>query len=420
MIHTTELIPGVTLTCCRDHRFKQGCISLHILRMMGREAGANALIPAVLLRGTQVHRDLRAITQHLDTLYGASVGAQVHRLGDYQSTGFYCAFMDERFALPGDRVLEPMVRFLEEVLLQPLIRDGGFLPEIVESEKKNLIATIESELNDKRSYAMGRLLRTMCSGDSFSLPRLGEKQQVEKITPRELYDHYRRILRESPINLFYAGSSDPQRIAGLLQPLFSRLEREYAPLPPSGPFRGGQESHLVEQMEVTQGKLCLGFTTSITNLSPEFPAMQLFNTIFGGGFSNKLFKTLREEQSLCYYAGSAYYSSKGIMTVSAGIDFDKETRSREEILRQLQLCREGNITPDELSMAKETILSSLRGVHDSLGGMENYYANRNIAGPRLTLEEHMAAVEAAAVQDVVAAANTVRLHSTYFLKGGSQ
>ena len=97
----------------------------------------------------------------------------MRRVGDYQTTGLYCGFMDDRFALPGDRVLAPMLRFLEEILLDFPTEGEGFLPAFVEGEKKNLISTIDSELNDKRTYAMGKLLKTMCRGDSFGLPRLG-------------------------------------------------------------------------------------------------------------------------------------------------------------------------------------------------------------------------------------------------------
>ena len=421
MIEKLQLLPGVSLSCYRDTRFKQGCLSFHMIRMMsGDEAASNALLPSVLLRGTRQHPDLRSVTEHLDTLYGASISAQVQRLGDYQSTGFYCGFMDDRFALPGDRVLEPMIRFLGEILLEPLTRDGAFLPEIVAGEKKNLIATIESELNDKRVYAMNRLLKTMCRGDSFSLPRLGEKEQVTAITPESLYTHYRRVLRESPIHIFYVGSSDCAHVARLLQPVLARLDRTPVSLPESLPFRGGEQSHLTETLEVAQGKLCMGFTTSVSNRSPEFPAMQLFNSIFGAGMTSKLFTVVREQMSLCYSVGSGYYGSKGIMTVSAGIDFDKEELTRREILHQLQLCRDGAITEAELKAAKAALLSSLRSVHDSPGAIENYYAARDIAGTPFTVAEYMAAVEAATVSDVVAAANTVTLHSSFFLKGGSQ
>ena len=418
MIEKTELLPGITLRCCRDSRFKQGCLSFQLVRQMdGNEAHFNALIPAVLLRATNTHPDLRSITEHLDQLYGASVSTLVRRVGDYQTVGLYCGFMDDRFALPGEQVLSGMTAFLTELLLESPVQDGGFLPDIVEGEKKNLIATIDSELNDKRAYAMSRLMKTMCSRDSFGLPRLGEKEQVAAITPRQLYDHYQKILRESPIQIFYVGSAESAEIARMLQPLAVKLGSRSGILMPQTPFRDEGGKDVTESMDVSQGKLCMGFATSITNRDPEFPAMQLLNTIFGAGMTSKLFMNVRERLSLCYSVGSGYYGSKGIVTVAAGIDFDKEQLTREEILRQLAACKNGNISQEELTAAKEALLSSLRATHDSPGAIEGYYATAALSGMGLSPAEYMAAVEAVELSQVVAAARSVTLHSTYFLKG---
>ncbi len=421
MIQTFPLFPGITLRCCRDTRFKQGCLSFQIVRPMCSEENAmNALLPSVLLRGTRQHGDLRAITNRLDELYGASVSAVVRRVGDYQTTGLYCGFMDDRFALPGDRVLEPMLDFLRELLLESPVENGGFLTSFVESEKKNLIATIESELNDKRIYAMGKLLRTMCREDTFGLPRLGDKEQVAAIDPAALYAHYQKILRESPIEIFYVGSAEEEQVASLLTPLLSRLARNYVNLNPQTGFHTCDGSNLSETMEVSQGKLCMGFVTPITNRTAEFPAMQMLNTIFGSGMTSKLFMNIREKMSLCYSIGSGYYGSKGIVTVSAGIDFDKEELTRQEVLRQLSACQAGDITDEELTAARQAILSSLRATHDSPGAIEGYYATAAISGMKMTPQEYMAAVEAVTREQVVAAANSLTLHTTYFLKGGSQ
>ena len=421
MIELIELLPGVELRCCRDGRFKQGCLSFQFVRPMDKaEAARNALLPSVLLRGTNAHPTLRAITEHLDTLYGASVSTLVRRVGDYQTTGLYCGFMDDRFALPGDRVLAPMVAFLGELLLDSPLKDGAFLPEFVEGEKKNLIATIESELNDKRAYAMGRLLKTMCREDTFGLPRLGETEQVAAIQPDELYHHYCKILRESRIQIFYVGSAQPETLRELLMPLVSKLGRSYVNLPAQTAFSDTEGSHTSEEMDVSQGKLCMGFTTSITNRDKEFPAMQLMNTIFGAGMTSKLFMNVREKLSLCYNVGSGYYGTKGIVTVSAGIDFDKEQQTREEILRQLAACQEGHITPEELTAAKESVLSSLRSTHDTPGAIEGYYATAALSGMAMTPKQYMDALEAVTLEQVAAAARTVKLHSSFFLKGVSQ
>ena len=119
-----------------------------------------------------------------------------------------------------------------------------------------------------------------------------------------------------------------------------------------------------------------------------------------------------EKLSLCYSVGSGYYGTKGLMTVSAGIDTDKEETARQEILAQLRSCKEGDISPQELTAAKEAILSSLRTIHDSPGNIEGYYSVATLSGRTMTPAEHAAAVAAVAEKD--------RYHSSFFVKGDGQ
>lgn len=414
-----QLLPGVTLHLFRDTRFKQGALSVQFLRPMCKEEAAlNALLPAVLLRGTEKHPDLRAITLRLDELYGAAVGALVRRIGDHQATGLYCSFMEDKFALPGEEILRPMVTFLEELLLRPVTKRGAFSREYVESEKTNLISTIQSEINDKRNYAAAQLLKIMCRRDSFGLPRLGSVKEVKAITAKALYRHYLQVLETSPLEIFYVGSADSRVLSDLFREMFGKIRRDPAALPPQTPFRPCEKSEKEEEMDISQAKLCLGFHTPITNCDDRFAAMQVLNTLFGSGMTSKLFMNVREKLSLCYAIGSSYYGAKGILTVSAGIDTEKEAVVREEIFRQLEACRTGDITREELDAAKAAILSSLRTVYDSPGAIENYHSTAALSGFSLTTEEYAARVSAVTVGDVCAAASSLTYHTGFFLKGG--
>ena len=419
MIQTTQLTPGVTLRYCPDSRFKKGAISIQLLRpMTNRENSLNALLPAVMLRGTQDHPDLRSITEHLDDLYGASISALVRRIGDIQTVGFYMSFMEDRFALDGDEILAPMIRFLEETMLRPLLENGVFPDSFVESEKKNLISTIESELNDKRAYAAGQMLRRMCEGDSFAVPRLGRTEDVAAITPEALYDHYLRILGSSPVEIFNVGSASMGEVAQLLTPLAQAIAQEPEPLSAQTMFTPQvPQSEFSEQMDVAQAKLSMGFTCAVNNQSSDFAAMQVFNAIYGAGMTSKLFLNVREKLSLCYYASSAYYGSKGIVTVSSGIDPENYQRAKDEILTQLEECQKGNITDKELAAGKKAIISSLRSTPDSPGSIEGYYATASISGLKWDLEEYIRRVEAVNVADVARAASTVKPHTVFLLKG---
>ena len=418
MIKTISLLPGITLRCFPDTRFKQASLSIQFLRKMDREeAPFNALLPAVLLRGCESAPDMRAITLKLDDLYGAAVGSQVRRVGDYQTTGLACGFMEDAYALEGDRILEPMIAFLQELLLQPVVENGAFRADYVDSEKKNLISAIESMRNNKRAYANAQLLRAMCKEDSFGIPQMGEAEQVAAITPQSLYGHYLKVLRESPVDIFYVGSAKPEAVAELLRPMFCRIDRHVTALPPQTPYHHSAPRDFSEKMDVAQGKLCMGYVTPITLRCPDFAAMQVLNTMLGAGMTSKLFMQVREKMSLCYDIGSVYHGSKGILLVSAGIDFDQEENVRSQTEHQLQLCREGSFTEEELLSAKEQLLTQLRATHDAPSSIESYYATAALSGLGMDTAEYMDAVQAVSGRDVCRAAQSLQLHSVFFLKG---
>lgn len=418
MIYTEVLQPGVTLRCFQDDRFKQGCMTLQFVREMNKqEASLNALVPVVLLRGTKTAPDLRAITRRLDDLYGAAVGPVVRRVGNYQTTGLSCGFIDDKYAMDGDRVLEPMVEFLGQLLLEPVTENGVFRADYVRSEKKNLIATLDAQKNNKRAYAGEQMLRKMCRKDSFGIPRLGTTAMVRKITPASAWEHYKKVLRESRLDIFYVGQAEPSVVAEALKPMLRKMERSYVNREIPQGFLSSRRGNFEERMDISQGKLAMGFTTDITIRTPEFPAMQVLNVLFGGGMTSLLFMNIREKLSLCYDIGSNFHGAKGILTVSAGIDCDKDTLVKEKVLEQLDICKKGKFTQEQLKAAKQALINSLQGVHDSPGAIESYYATGVLSGLGMTPEEYKQAVQQVTAKQVASAAKKLKLHTTYFLKG---
>lgn len=422
MEHRIELLPGVYLRMEHTTRFKTGIFSLSMLRPISRgESGKNALLANVLMRGTAKHPDIQSISRFLDRLYGASAGPLVRKNGEVQTCGFLMSFMEDRFALAGDRILESMVGFLGEVLLDPLTENGAFSELAVEGEKQNLINLIASEINDKRVYADKQMRKAMFGDDPAGISRLGEIADIQSITPRELYDHYCHILAHSPVEIFYSGGAEPEKVAQLFRRALAGLPRKELESVTIRGFRGpGEVKYLEQTMPVTQGKLSMGFVTGITCRDPGFPAMVVLNGVFGAGATSKLFLNVREKLSLCYYASSAYLSTKGILTVSSGIETGNYQRVKEEILRQLEACREGNITREELESAKKALCSSLESIGDSQGRMEDYYLFQVLTGFSMSAREYCRALEQVTVQQVQQAARGVHLDTIFFLKGDAK
>ena len=418
MIRTLELLPGVNLRVFPDDRFKQNCLSVQFVRPMTQgEAAYNALLPAVLLRGCQSAPDMRDIILRLDDLYGASMGALVRRIGDYQTTGMSCSFVSDRFALDGDKILVPMVAFLGDILLDPVLENGAFRPDYVEGEKKNLIATIQAQKNDKRTYCSTQMLRKMCACDSYGIPRLGDADAVAAITPEGLFAHYRKVLAESRVDICYVGQDMGEELETAIRNLFRGVKRSYVNPPAQTHFCSAGGGEHTEHMDIAQCKLAVGYSTEIDLRTGNFAAMQVCKTLFGGGMTSKLFMHVREKLSLCYDIGSSFYGSKGIVNVSAGIDPDKLDLVRQQIAAQLEAICSGDITDGELAAAKQSLISGLRGTHDSPGSIESYYSSAALSGMTMDPAQYIAAIEQVDKAAVSAAARTLKPDTVYILRG---
>ena len=102
---------------------------------------------------------------------------------------------------------------------------------------------------------------------------------------------------------------------------------------------------------------------------PDFAAIKVFNAIYGGSVTSKLFENVREKLSLCYYASSSCDMHKGIMLVSSGIEETKLAQAKGEILAQLEEIRRGNVSAAELDAARKAVASDLRALTDSCGAL---------------------------------------------------
>ena len=418
MNHRTEILPGVYLTAVQSDKFKTGCFSLNLLRPMKKEeAAANALIPSVLLRGSETCPDIASISAKLDELCGASIGTLIRKKGEVQLVGFYCDYVQDEYV--DEPVFAPVMAFLAELLLNPRLENGAFPEAVVDSEKLNLENAMLSRINDKRTYAASQLIRTMCAGQPYGIPRIGDPDDLTEITAKSLYAHYRDLLATSRVELFYMGSLSPEAVTKVLQTALAELPRAEVFVPvgttPAPQARPVQEK--TERLDVTQGKLSLGFFTDITAKDPRYPALVLAATVFGGGATSKLFTNVREKMSLCYYASASFEKFKGVLSVSSGVEFSKLETAKTEILRQLEACKAGDITDDELESARGYLVSDLKIAMDSPGRLDDYYMGQILLEQDGTMEDLASAIARVTKQEAADAIQALRLDTIYALEG---
>ena len=412
----TKLVDGMYLTYLPARKFKTSLLSAQFVTPLAEEtASAYALLPAVLRRGTVTYPDMGALSARLDKLYGARIDYTVRKKGESQCVGFVASFIDDSFVPGGEYLLEPVAELLGELVCDPATERGRFVPAYFESEKTNLIDAIRSIINDKRDYADSRLLREMCAGEAYGIPRLGSEEDAERLRLRKLYAQYGKLIGASRLELFYSGSADRRRVEDALLSAFAALPRENIreTFPVQNHPARQEVLRVTEELDVTQGKLGMGFACG----SHDTAALLMGNTLFGGSSNSKLFLNVREKLSLCYYASSMYHRQKGIITVSSGIEFENYRKAYDEIMAQLDAVCNGDLEDWELDGARSTLLNAYASMGDSQGKLENFYLGQAATGQSETPEELAEQVRNVTPERVFNAMKSVELDTVYFLRG---
>ena len=421
----TELLPGVWLNHLRSDKFKTACLSVNLLTQLTREtASMNALLPYVLRRGCARYGDLEAIAARQDELYGAAVEPVVRRIGEIQCIGLYASIPESAF-LPGkEDVLRPACELLGELLLHPATRGGLLLPQYVDSEREKLLDALRSRINDKQGYAVQRCVEEMCCFEDYAAGRLGSVEEMKNVRYQKLSKHYRTLLQTSPIEIVCVGRADKARLADCLRDVLATLPRGEIDWEMGTEIRMNaledQPREVTEPMDVSQGKLVIGFRLGECMEDPDLAALAVFNGVFGCGSGSKLFTNVREKLQLCYFAGSMEDTHKGLLLAAAGLDFDKKEAVQAEILAQLEAIRRGEISDAELQAARAGACADLRAAEDSQGELEGFWLSQIVRGLDYGPAELAELCAEVTKEDVAAVAQSVDCDLIYFLCGSGE
>ena len=177
------------------------------------------------------------------------------------------------------------------------------------------------------------------------------------------------------------------------------------------------QQNINEKLNVTQGKLAIGFRTSTSINDTDMPAMQVFNSIFGSGAHSKLFNNVREKLSLAYYASSQLDKFKGLCIVNAGIEFENYQKALDETLVQLEDIKAGKISDLEFDSSINAIVNSYNSYLDDQFSLQLYYLDEEIAGTDMDISQRIDAIKSVTKNDVMHAAQKLKLDTVYFLTG---
>lgn len=379
---------------------------------------STALTPFVLRRGTVSYPETRAFREQLEQLYGAGFGFDVYKRGDYQIVHFRMDTINDSFVKSPESLLRSSFAFLGEAFTQPVLENGAFRKSYVQTERDTVRKKLESIVNDKIRYAAERCIEVMCKNEPYRLHPLGERKDLDGITPEDLYESYQKWLQESVLDLYVVGDTSLDEVKTLVEEHFKLNRTESRDYVPSITRTAANETQtVVEKLDINQGKLNMGLRSTITYGDDEYAAALLYNGILGGYPHSKLFVNVREKESLAYYASSRYDGHKGIATIQSGIEVQNFEKAVDIIRQQLDDMAKGAISDIEMTQTKAMIRNVIKEMQDSAFEMIAYDFNRTLSGRERTPDELLKQVEGIAVDDVKQAASAFSLDTIYFLKG---
>ena len=423
---TYNLANGIRLIFMPTTKFKTISMGLFLHQELKPDLAAlNALVPAVLQQGSRLYPDYLTLQRELEKLYGADLSTDIMKSGERHILAFTLETPHDKYLGESGGLLNKGMAILGSVAADPLVVDGAFREDYVRQEKSQLKKDIRAMLNDKVSYAMERCISLMCADENFGVYKLGKLDDYDQIKAEALYGYYRDLFARSPIDLYVVGDLEANTVLDAAGAVFGFSRNGISnSLPETEIMRPVEETRYIEEeMNVNQSKLVLGFRTYTGYRDPLHCALLVYSGVLGGFPHSKLFMQVREEAGLAYYINSRLEQHKGLMVISAGINYTDHRKARDIIDRQIKDMGAGEISDTELGNTKQGLINQLRSRQDSPGHMISFHLDGSVGGKVYTVEELIAGIEAVRRDEIMEVAERIKLDTEYLLKpreGGRQ
>lgn len=416
-----EIKPGITLHKINTNKFKTNLFSIFLTTKLNREnVTKNALLTAVLRRGTKNLTTQEEISKYLENMYGASFDCGVEKSGDNHVIKFYLESINNEFLPTEENLSKECMDVLLDIVFNPYIEDESFKKEFVEGEKENLKQIIEGKIDNKARYAFDRCIEEMYKNEPYGLYKYGYIDDLKSIDNKNLYEYYRDFIKDVKIDIFVSGDLDEKIVSEIKEnEIIKNLEEREAV------YNVNKENQLkdkvsepkviTESMQIAQGKLILGLDV-LDNKKENRYQTSVYNVILGGSANSKMFQNVREKASLAYTAGSNYLRQKDNIFIKCGIDIPNYEKALEIIKEQLKQMENGDFTEEDIDNAKTIIKASVESIPESQDSEITYYFSQELSEEFVSIEEYIKNIEKVSKEQIVEIAKKIQINTIYFLK----
>lgn len=407
MIDALKQIPlssGVTLHLLNSSKFKTVLFGVYIQRPLSlEEVAKNALASKIIEKCSADYPDYRGLTHKLEDLYGSVLVSDVHKYGERQMIQVKMQVPCDAYVMD-EALLDESVSFLNAVINHPYVDEKGMGGIYFDSEKEGLLYELKTRAEDKKVWAISRCIETMCADEAYAIHEIGTEALYENFDPRTLLEHYQMVLEKSPMDIVVIGHFDAEAMEKRIKEKFEissgdreSFQREKVVFPKK------EVNYFEEALSLNQGRLVLGYRMNVPYESPEFPAALLATMIIGSGGSSKLFTQVREKEGLCYSTFARPDKFKSILLVYAGLEVEHFNRAELLIKDIVASVSRGDITEEELEIAKSGLISTFISLSDYPNSYINFYYSQYLTKGEIDIQTYIDKVNAVTVDDVVKA-----------------
>lgn len=415
-----EIKKGINLHIIKTNKFKTNLLSVFLSTPLSKEkVTLNAIIPAILRRGTANLNSQDEISIALEEMYGASFDCGIDKIGEDQVLKFYLEVINNEYLPDGEDALKSAIKTIFDVVFNPLTVNNEFNKEYVESEIKNLKQIIEGRKDSKATYAVDRCIEEMYKGEPYSLYKYGAIEDLEKINSKSAYDEYSTLINNCKIDIFISGDVDESIKQEIIsnENISKLQERDaiYAVNNRENRIKNKkQEQEVSDKMDINQGKLIIGLDILDEKDNDKYTAL-IYNAILGGIPTSKLFQNVREKNSLAYTASSSFMRQKANVLMKFGIDTLNYEKALKIIREQLEDMKSGKFEDKGIEEAKANIISSINFIPDEQDTEIMYRFSQELSGYQMDYEEYIDNVKKVTKEEIVDLANRIQINTIYFL-----
>lgn len=406
----------------KTDKFKTVTVQVNFKRKLKKEdITYRNMIVNMLCESTSIYPSKRLMTIATENLYDLCYRGMNYISGKYSVMNFTATFLNEEYTEKG--MLDESIKFLSDLIFKPNIEKNKFKTmfskENFELSYNLLKDNIISQKENPDLYSKIRMLENMDPNSCISYRSVGYLEDLEKIDSQKLYKYYQSILNSDIMDIFVIGNVNEKHIKNIIEKSFSGIKT----------FKKPTETHFIqskrtrflpktfkEQQKINQSKLVLGYKIDKMKDFELRYVLNVYSYILGGGPDSKLFKTVREKNSLCYYISSVAQPLNSIMTIRAGINKSDFKKAVNLIKKEVYNMKKGKFTDEDIIKAKITYVNSLKELEDNPDSLLSLYAGIEYLKSD-TLEDRFKKINKVTKEDVVKLASKIHLDTIYLLEG---